>query len=363
MEVESTGSPMPRIASSLLIVAATAFSAAGGEPVRWGETVRPGRAVWIRVLKTGPDAWLSVRTEFVKDAPSRLVMARSDDRCRVWKDLATISEAGRNLDNGLLVQVPRRPLLLACRSVAVDRSSGRLKVLRGTADGKEWTQHGVIDASEVAPGEVFGRGLWEPWLYSLPDGRLAAAYADERHSRETPPYSQLCSVRVSSDAGATWGDERVLAAQPGGGKLRPGMPIVIRLKSGRYLAVYEVVGPLGAPVHMKASQDGLTWPEGLGRPIPGHRAGPYVLELSDGRLLLTSCSNRISWSDDEGRTWNLAEERGWLPERSPDRAWLTWPALHELAPGEVMLSSSSIGARQYELRFGQFEPRPVNHSP
>jgi hypothetical protein len=332
-------------------------SAHGGEPVAWGETVRPGRAVWIRVLRVGPERWLSVRTEFARDAPSRLVVAGSGDRCRAWTDLAVVAEAGRNLDNGLLFQVPNGPLLLACRSVAVDRSSGRLRVLRGTGDGKTWTPHGVIDASEVAPGEIFGRGLWEPWLYTLPDGRLAAAYADERHSRESPAFSQVCSIRVSSDAGATWGGEHVLAAEPGGAKLRPGMPIVIRRKDGRYLAVYEIVGIFGTPVYMKESVDGLNWPEGIGTPIDGHRAGPYVLELGDSRLSLTSCTNRLSWSDDGGRTWTMARERCWLPERSPERTWLTWPALYDLGGGEIMLTTSSIRSTPYELRFGNLARR------
>ena len=186
---------------------------------------------------------------------------------------------------------------------------------------------GTIDSSEVGTGEIFGRGLWEPWLYTLPVGRLAAAYANEKHSRDKPPFSQVCSVRVSADGGVTWGEDRLLASQPGGGRLRPGMPVVTRLKDGRYLAVYEIVGIFGTPVHVKESNDGLTWPEGLGRSVEGHRAGPYVLELDDGRLLLTSCTNRISWSDDGGRTWTMAQERGWNPERSPDRTWLTWRAV------------------------------------
>ncbi len=325
----------------------------GDEPVAWGDTVKPGHAVWIRVLRLGEDRWLSVRTELVKDAPSRLVIARSSDRCRTWIDLTAVTQPDRNLDNGLLFQAPGGPLLLTCRSVAVDRSSGRLLVFRGVRDGKSWSPHGVIDASEVAPREIFGRGLWEPWLYTLPDGTLAVAYANEKHSRDNPPFSQVCSIRVSADGGATWREERALAAQPGGGKLRPGMPVVIRLKSGRYLAVYEVVGPAGAPVYVKASADGLNWPEGLGRLIQGHQAGPNVVELGDGRLLLTSCTNRISWSDDGGQSWTLAAQRGWISERSPDRTWLTWPALYDLGDDEVMLSTSSLGSRRYELRFGK----------
>lgn len=352
---------MLRMGRAVLVVLLAGTGVRGAEgPIRWGETAKPGVAVWVRLLRDGgDDDWLMVRTEFRREAPSRLVVARSRDRCRTWEDLATLAEPGRNLDNGLLFRGPGEdaPLLLTGRSVAVDRSSGRLPVYRGGTEGKAWEPIGTIDASEVQPGEVFGKGLWEPFLYMLPDGALATAYADERHSVETPPFSQICAVRVSRDGGATWGEEHVLASEPGGGKLRPGMPVLTRLKDGRYLAVYEVVGIGDAQVHVKFSDNGLDWPEGLGTTVPWHRAGPYVIALTDGRLLLTSCSNRISWSDDDGQTWTLADERGWVPEREPERTWLTWPALYELAPGEVLLSTSGMRQRPYELRFGSIQPR------
>jgi hypothetical protein len=134
------------------------------------------------------------------------------------------------------------------------------------------------------------------------------------------------------------------------------MPVVIRLRSGRYLAVYEVVGIGDAQVFLKESGDGLEWPEGLGRAVPGHRAAPYVLELETGRLLLTSCANRISWSDDGGASWTMAVERGWEPDQDPSRTWLTWPALYDLGDGEVLLSSSSIRRRASELRIGKLQP-------
>jgi hypothetical protein len=328
----------------------------GGEPVAWGETVKPGRAVWIRVVPFEKGSWLSVRTQFQRNAPSRLVVAQSNDRCRTWEDLARLAQPGRHLDNGLLFRVPDGPILLACRSVAVDESSGRLLVYRGSKNGREWTLHGTIDSSEVASREIFGRGLWEPWLYFLPDRRLAAAYANEKRSRDKPPFSQVCSVRVSADGGATWGDDRLMAAQPGGGRLRPGMPVVIRLRQGTYLAAYEVVGPLGAPAYLKESADGVSWPEGLGRPVEGHQSGPFVLELDDGRILLTSCTNRISWSGDGGKTWTMAQARGWAPARLPDSTWLTWPALYDLGESEILLSTSSLGSRPYELRFGRTRP-------
>ena len=43
------------------------------------------------------------------------------------------------------------------------------------------------------------------------------------------------------------------------GKLRPGMPIVVKLPNGRYFMVYEIVRLEGAQIHYKFSDDGLNW--------------------------------------------------------------------------------------------------------
>jgi hypothetical protein len=326
------------------------------EPVAWGNTARPGRAVWIRLLPLDDAGrWLSVRTEFDRGRGSRLVFAQSIDRCRTWTDVGELRSEGRNLDNGMLFRRSSGsgPILMACRSVALDKSSGRLPVYKSDDEGKTWASLGMIDASEVEPDQIFGLGLWEPFLYELPDGRLAAAYADERHAKETPAFNQICAIRTSADDGATWGDERVLTAEPGGGKLRPGMPVVARRPDRKYVAIYEIVGIGDADVFTKISDDGLSWPEGLGQKLEGHHAGPYLVALPGGQLLATSCSGRISWSDDGGVTWTLATARGWSPERDPARTWLTWPSLFDLGRGEVALTNSSLGQRPYEIRFGQ----------
>lgn len=336
------------------------------EPVAWGDTIRPGAAVWIRLLPpVEPDGpWIAVRTEFRRDRPTRLVVAHSADRCRTWTDVGSLEQTARNLDNGMLFSPPVDPehptrILLACRSVAVDKSSGRLLVFRSDDQGRTWADHGQIDASEVEPGQIFGLGLWEPFLYTLPDGRLACAYATERHAQANPPYSQICAIRTSTDAGATWSDqEHTLTAEPGGGKLRPGMPVVTRLPDGSFVAVYEIVGIGDAQIFVKRSADGLAWPDGLGQELPGHRAGPYVITLPSGRLLATSCSARLSYSDDGGRSWTLADRRGWIAPADPERTHLTWPALFHLGGDQIALTNSSLGPTSYEIRFGTLLPEP-----
>ena len=201
-----------------------------------------------------------------------------------------------------------------------------------------------VDSNEGAPGTLKKRGLWEPHFYHLADGRLAVAYANEKHASETPSFSQTCSLKISASQGADWGAEIILADQPGGGALRPGMPVVARMGNGHYIAVYEVVGLGDADVCFKISKDGEHWAPGLGERIDWHHAGPWVTTLSDGRLLLTSCANTVSCSDDEGRTWHGAGVPPW-PVGGGKK--FTWPAIYQTAENEVavMVSWHGVGLR------------------
>ncbi|WP_123769199.1 hypothetical protein [Vulcaniibacterium tengchongense] len=60
------------------------------------------------------------------------------------------------------------------------------------------------------------------------------------------------SQRLSRDGGATWSAKSILIKEPGGGKLRPGMPVMSRMRDGRYLLVFEIYGDdPQCPVSMK----------------------------------------------------------------------------------------------------------------
>ena len=96
----------------------------------------------------------------------------------------------------------------------------------------------------------------------------------------------------------------MLVSQTGGGGLRPGMPVVTRMRDGHYLEVTEIVGIDNAAVLCKISLDDTHWPPGLGAPIDLQHACPWVVSLTDGQLLVTSCSNQISTSEDYRRTWS-----------------------------------------------------------
>jgi hypothetical protein len=316
--------------------------------LRWGEPQTVARGGWGRMVRLPNTNWLAVSTHFERNQ-STLEIRESRPGFDAWDRQSEVVEPGRFLDNGELAVLEKGQLLLTGRSV-VEGESYRLPVYRSGDGGRNWSRAGDIDSSEGPKGTMKGRGLWEPHFFFLSDGRLAVAYANEKHSTEKPGYSQVCSERISKDDGQSWGPELMLASQPGGGSLRPGMPVVTRMSDGRFIAVYEVVGVGDADVFFKISADGEHWEEGLGQRAAGHHAGPWLVSLSDGRLLLTSCANTISCSHDFGLTWHSIEPAPWNVGRGKV---FTWPALYETAPGRLV---SVIARRGVQLREGAIQP-------
>jgi hypothetical protein len=77
-------------------------------------------------------------------------------------------------------------------------------------------------------------------LLRLRDGRLLMSYGYRR-----PPYGNR--VRISTDHGKTWGDERVISADGKDGDL--GYPSTIELADGTLLTVWRAAGESPAPSH------------------------------------------------------------------------------------------------------------------
>ena len=333
------------------------------DPFAWGKTTHVANSGWGRMIDLGGRRWLCVSTRFSKPN-SLLQIETSTDNARTWTPVSTLAETGRNVDNGEIIRLNDGGFLLTGRSVISHRTPGvplsyHLPVYCSTDGGKTWTFLSQIDTSEVAayrPGQP-SLGLWEPHFFLLPHDGIACAYADEKHTSEQPAYSQTVAERISWDRGRTWSKEITLAAQPGGGRQRPGMPVVTRMADGRYAAVYEVVGIGDADVYCKTSYDGVNWPVGIGNPIPGQHAGPWITLLKGGRLVVSSCENQISCSDDDGQTWQLISPPAW-----PIGRVFSWPAIYQTATDEIAVMTSYHGVN---IRWGRIQtvrPRPDNLS-
>ncbi len=329
-----------RVAVWLLPI--VAISAMGAE-ITWSAETTIDRGAWGRLTPLPDGEWLSVITRFSKTEPSRLCLYRATNPSGPWRSAAELRETGRKLDNGHLLTLSNGVVLLTGRSL-IDGQSYHLPVYRSVDRGRTWQATSQVDTSEVAKGIAGSRGLWEPFLFQLPDGKVSVIYSNEK----LEGYSQVLSQKTSTDGGQTWGPETRIVEEAGGGKLRPGMGVVNRLNDGKFLLVYEVVGLGKGIVHYKLSQDGISWPPALGSPIPGHEAAPYVIVLTDGRILLTSCSNTLSISEDGAKTWQELEESPWKAGFK-----YNWPAIYETGPGRL---AAIISEGAVKLKTGRMVP-------
>jgi hypothetical protein len=189
-------------------------------------------------------------------------------------------------------------------------------------------------------------------MYYLKNGQLSVMYANEKHVVENPSYSQIISQKVSPDEGKTWGKERWVAYEPGHHESRPGMPVWTRMKNGNYIVVYEICGPEKCHVYYKFSEDGMDWPLGSGTEIPDQLGGPFVLSLTDGRLLVTSNAGNISVSNDYGRSWKMT-----------DRPWvkMLWGSLYQVGQDRIISASSVArdeGGHHVGLKTGRIRTFP-----
>lgn len=330
------------------------FGLAGQTPapglIRWGDTVvvEPAISAWGRML---PDAHIFTYTLHPTNGAPTVQVARSDDGWRTYQAMASIpSPPGFIQEQSHLARLADGTLLMAVRKRKEDLTWFGLPVFRSTDDGRSWEEISSIDTNPHAGGQ-FDRGLWEPYLLVLPDGRVTAFYASEMHASDPPWYSQTISQRISDDGGVTWGQEILAAARAG--TARPGMPGVARLTDGRFILVFEACSVDNCNVHVKTSEDGVTWSDDLGIALPEQRSGPFVAALSTGQVLVTSaCSNQISISSDGGQSWRLNDTPAWAVECAagdPQPAW-TWPAIYETGEREIVVVANVD--RKVQLRFG-----------
>lgn len=308
-----------------------------------------------RMLKLANGDWLAVAAIYdnngytkVSWGGTRLQVFKSTDNCRTWTLSATLWEDGRDLDNGQMIQLPNGDLLLAMRSVRWQESY-QLRVYKSTNGGSSWSYLSTIDENNGTPGSLGNpdKGVYEPHFYFLNDGSLGVMYANEKHVTENPSYSQLISQKISTNGGASWGNEIYVAWDPGNSAARPGMPVWTKMANGQYIVVYEVCGTQNCNIFYKKSGDGKTWTSGIGTQIPNQQGGPYILSLTDGRLVVTSNSNTVSLSNDFGLTWYTND--------TPAFGNSLWASLYQTGTNEIALINSvnrSVGGHNIQVRFG-----------
>lgn len=321
---------------------------------------------YARMTKLSDKEWMIVYTVYRNQGyfeddkgGTSLEVAISKDKGRSWKAISTISDPGRDVDNGQIVKLKNGDLLLAARSVRWQESY-RLPVYKSKDKGRTWTKLSEIDTNEGKPGSLGDpdKGVYEPYFQMLDKGELAVFYANEKHVTGTPAYSQIISEKISKDNGKTWGEEIFVAWTPDDAAARPGMPISSKLKNGQYTVAFEVCGTYNCNIFVKNAKDGKTWESGIGTQVPVQSGGPYVTALKDGSLILTSNSNEVSLSLDNGASWELnpiAPWNGTFPQ-------YLWASLYQTGTDEIASVNATPreqGGHRVEIRFGKITEQPA----
>jgi hypothetical protein len=334
--------------------AAPSPTASAKGPITWAESTTVSMSdnpAWGRMLvKDKQGDTLITYTEYPAVGTPTIKVARRNADGSSWTEIASISTPDDNggywQEQSQLAQLADGTILMAARNRQADLNWFGLPIMKSTDGGHTWTTVSQLDTNPNANGR-FNRGLWEPFLYVLPNGCAAGFYANEKHAEDNPSYSQIVSERVSCDEGKTWGAEIYAASQPG--EARPGMPGFARMANGEYILVFEVCGTDACNIHFKISNDGTTWAkDDLGMGIENQQAGPFVTVLSTGRILVMSANtNLISFSDDNGKTWYLQDPPPWDTLSTG-----TWPAIYQTGKNEISVISNFDGTLQ--MKFGHF---------
>jgi hypothetical protein len=313
-----------------------------GQIIDWDDTTAFPAGGWLRLAKLKFDNWLAASVHGAGVRRTNIGIYRSTDKARTWTKIANIDNGERLLDNPHLLRLPNGEVLLATRNW-VTHFSYRLSVWRSSDEGAHWTGPVTVAANDSPTSQYVN--VSEPWLFLLPDGRVSMMFADATEAGIG--FRQKIAQLTSPDGGRTWPGPRTFPVAVQDDRTRPGMPVVVRMTNGQYMLLFEAGGTDNYYVHYKRSNDGVSWgsPTDQGTRIStSQQCGPGAVSLADGRVVVTSCTRAVSYSEDYGTTW-----------KANDPAFTSgnWPALYEIQPGVVAYANTGPP----RLRFGLVKPR------
>ena len=338
--------------------------------------MHPGRfgSQYPRVL-IDESKWMVVYTVYRnmgyledKSGGNELAVAISNDQGVSWKEIAVISDPGRDLDNGQMLLLDNGDILLACRSV-IWQQSYTLPVYVSKDGGYTWQRRSIIDENHGGVGELGNpdRGVYEPHLFQLDKNRIAVFYASEKYACDMLAFSQIIVEKVTDDDGKTWSDEIWAVHDEYHDAARPGMSVCDRMKDGTMVLVYEIIATHAGDVFFKTSNDGIHWEKGIGKRIPEQKGGAFVLAMDDDTLLVTSNTHHVSLSYDKGKTWVVNAQSPWetlFTDMVDNGATCTiengnvWPSLYKIDDRRFLYITSvgrQDGGNNIQFRIGELE--------
>jgi hypothetical protein len=232
-------------------------------------------------------------------------------------------------------------------------------------NGARWEPHSTATAHRLTEKKGPSQGLWAPFLFETPDGRLQCYYDDEKTPLEAGfPGHQWLMLRTWDPRTRVWRDPTVVSRAHDPKHLsRDGMGTVVALAKNRLLCALESVGvtpPHANLVRAVTSGDGgRTWSwKRDARAVLYQPAkkdymalSPYLTRLADGTAVCVFCTDedrekpdrsgtpphqlnmdiKLVLSGDGAKSWSAPETVS-----TSHRTYL--PGVVETRPGELLVS-------------------------
>ena len=305
-------------------------------------------AFYPRMIVLRNNDWLVAYDTNDGGGHQRCQVSRSGDNGQTWRVLSTASIGYGDAANAQILLLANGDLLLAYRLVSGDYKA--LKVSRSTDNGTTWEEWSTI--AEVTMPDY--KGVWEPHLGFLPDGKVAVMYASEAYQ---PDFPQVIEMKISEDNGLNWGKPIRVSDNE---RSRDGMPVWTLTNDGQVLVVFEATDdPNGIRpflIRYKISPDGYDWSGEryiLYAPVKNisRAAAPYVVTLPDGILMASAQVDynpggydmHVLWSQDDGRSWVLQAPP--FATRGDDM----WNTLYPLADNRVVALTSTNDGGDFHI--------------
>ncbi len=335
----------PAIAAFILILCR---ANAAQQPITWGSTVvlDSNPTSWARMAQLSDGSWLAAY--MFATTPNRIRVQRSFDSMRTWQFITDVVEDGRDLDNPELLVMPNGIVELAIRSVIVGQSYW-IETYQSLDNGNSFQYQSQVDWDHHVAG------VFEPYLYLLPNGQLAVFYTNDTHEQDTPSYSQVLSEKVSGDGGFTWGPEIYAIGQPGAS--RPGEANIVPLPDGELAMFFEMCGTENCLGHVSYSSDGMSW-SGEGPIIPYTFQDIQAVEMTNGLIVATSNLHEVVVSADYTNSW--------IDTKQTVFTYGSWPGVYQTGPNEFAIVMTGAGEQNQVgeyIRFGTITPALVETTP
>ena len=220
-----------------------------------------------------------------------------------------------------------------CGGMAKSSNYSSIEVHYSTDGLKTWTYLSTLALGGQGTMNT-ASAVWEPY-FVIENGALYCFYSDERGMQGG---GQRLVYSKSTD-GINWSDAvKVCDFEEENPAFRPGMPIVTRLKNGKYMLVYEGVnmGSGYLPTFYKLTDDIEEWnytDHGTAMPAPIDGGSPYCTTMPDGTIVVGSHNtSKIALNNN-----NLEADKWTLIDTSITNAYSR--SLFPLMNGDILVTS------------------------